>query len=495
MGITNTKRISCFLLCALLGLSSSGCAVLTHYTSRVGPARNAYIANDTERALTILDQQRLNVGSDRLCYLFEEGTLKHSASDFEGSRHVFFEAERMIDERDMRAIISLGKTAEQFGPLLLNEKTTTYEGEGYERVFLHTLQALNFVLDGDKEGARVEIRKAYQSAETIAELNEKKLAKIEEQLEYQNSQRPSTEHLNKDSIFGSINQTLSCDRDFCGLERKAIGIKNAYQNAFTYYLSSVVYEMNGDHNDAFIDCRTANELRSSVSATQKDLVRLAAKNGFRDDEEFYRERFDIDEENEPNDSGWLVVVFQCGVAIEKKQVWIPIPFPHAGMQSVAFPIYKPVPFSARGLSLYDGEKKLQSTDIVADMDGLAMRNLKDRIPEMVLRTAIRFAVKTYATYQLRKEMGSAGTLLGSALTAITEQADLRSWLLMPSNIQVARIPLKKGSRDIRFVLEGRGGQTLDTRNVSVDIEENKITLVNIRGVEDFVNEVQVAPPL
>jgi len=194
-------------------------------------------------------------------------------------------------------------------------------------------------------------------------------------------------------------------------------------------------------------------------------------------------------------SGDLVVVLQCGTAVEKKQIWVPVPIPKVGIQSFAFPIYRSVPYAARSATVVQDALQVGQTEMLADMDAMAVRNLKDRIPEMIIRTALRFAIKAYASYELNKNYGLAGAIAGSALTAITEQADLRGWLLMPSNLQIARIPMKEGQHNVTIVLRDANGHTLDTRDVTVKIERNKMTLVNLRGVQSIINDVQVSSSL
>jgi len=491
-----TNRLACrFLLCVLL-LPLCGCSVLTHYTDRVSPVRDVFVQGNPQGALSLLQTRKLNSATDRVCYLLEEGTLKHTAGDFAGSNQIFFDAVSIMQDRDMRAVVSGGKTLEQAGSVLINEKTIAYEGEGFERVFVHTLQALNFLLSNDKGSARVEIKKAYEEADWLEQRNYKKLEAAQDKLQEENAKRQQqNQQLSQTAILDNANSTFSQDPDYAMLQSKALSVLNAYQNAFTYYLSSLVYEMNGDYNDAYIDCKTAHQLRPGVPAVQRDLVRLAALNGFKDDLEQWEKEFGLNYAEMPMDVGDLIVVHQCGTAVEKKQIWVPIPIPEVGIQSFAFAVYRPVPFPAWAVSVVDGSTTLGATDFLADMDALAVRNLNDRIPEIVIRTAVRFAIKALATYQMKKEMGAGGALIGMALTALTEQADLRSWLLMPSNLQIARIPLPPGEHRLGIVLEDSRRQTLDRRDITVTIEKGKMTLVNLRGIQKIVNDVQISSSL
>ena len=45
----------------------------------------------------------------------------------------------------------------------------------------------------------------------------------------------------------------------------------------------------------------------------------------------------------------------------------------------------------------------------------------------------------------------------------TERADTRSWLTLPANVQMARLPLPPGSYDVSVELLGNSGQVIETR--------------------------------
>jgi hypothetical protein len=469
--------------------------MLTHYTDRMEPVRLQFEGSNFEGALSELNARNFGGATDKLCYLLEEGTIRHTGGDFEGSNNTFFAADEIMQRRYQRAIVSAGKTVEQLGSMLINEKTVAYEGEAFERVLMHGYQALNFLLLGDREAARVEIRKAYDEADRFEDLNRKKLQKLDEELGTDGSaQSPLARSLDKETIMGNFESTIFSDPDYQALESRALSLKNAYQNAFAYYLSSLVYEMNGEPGEAYIDCKTVHQLRPSFVPARADLVRLADESLLKKESAEWQELFKLEDDRKEN-AGDLVVVFQCGLAVEKKQIKIPIPLPQIGLKFVAFPIYRQMAFAADRVSVSEEGGLLGKTHVLADMDGMAVRNLKDRLPVIALKTAIRFAVRAYAMHEAYEEGGVAGMVAASALDFVLEQADLRSWLLMPSNIQVARIPMERGEHNITLVLHSNTGAAIGERKISVKIETNRITLVNLRGIFDIVGDVNVTSPL
>jgi len=74
------------------------------------------------------------------------------------------------------------------------------------------------------------------------------------------------------------------------------------------------------------------------------------------------------------------------------------------------------------------------------------------MPGIVLRTAIRAVLKSVAQEQANKAGAVAG-LLTTAVSVVSEQADDRSWRMLPERISVARATLPVGTQSIEFQAE------------------------------------------
>ena len=86
---------------------------------------------------------------------------------------------------------------------------------------------------------------------------------------------------------------------------------------------------------------------------------------------------------------------------------------------------------------------------IASIENLSRRSLKDHLPWIMLRSAIRAAVKGGAQAAAYKQNALAG-LAVNALNVATEQADERTWKLLPSEITIARIKLPEGTSTIKL---------------------------------------------
>ncbi len=122
--------------------------------------------------------------------------------------------------------------------------------------------------------------------------------------------------------------------------------------------------------------------------------------------------------------------------------------------------------------------------LVQDMNSIARENLEDMAGRNVLRAAARLAVKAgvaelgenIAEELTDNENVSSGIgLILSIFGAASERADLRAWLTLPAQIQMARLTLPRGTYPVSVTVNGR---TLTAEEV--EVTPGEITLVFFR---------------
>ena len=102
---------------------------------------------------------------------------------------------------------------------------------------------------------------------------------------------------------------------------------------------------------------------------------------------------------------------------------------------------------------------------------VAEHTLNARMPAITARTLARAVAKVHLQNTVTKPSGKDNDamvrLIGGVAMQIasiaTERADTRSWLTLPSNIQLARLPLSPGHYSVKIELLAAGGQIVDTR--------------------------------
>ena len=413
----------------ILMLALSGCSSLQNYTRKTAPARALIAAGNFNGALATFPETAAT-GKDEILIRLERGMILQDAGLFEQSSQEFELADTKIREFEDRAVISASKALSETESLLFNEQVMPYEGEDFEKILLHALNAVNYLMRGDLEGSRVEVRKSYEMQGVLADKHEKELMKA------QDDKNSSTwEH--------SFDQADA--QGYRSLKEKASTIYSVYQNAFAYYISSLVYELGGEPDDAYIDLKKAIQAYPSCRGIQQDLIRLSKKLGFKEDQELLENRFGKIEKI-PKDAVDVFVVFSYGLAPYKVPLTLPIPTSH-GFVFASLPIYQFSPSDmSGGAAVSDG--MIEDTSTVFDVDAVASRNLLDDFPIIFVKQVARSYIKAKATSQLAHSHGDFGALLGTLFSFVTEQADLRAWSSLPKQLQVARIFVPKSVTDI-----------------------------------------------
>lgn len=417
------------MVLAILSMSIQGCSSLQNYTRIATPARTEISRGYFQKALDVFPEKSAK-GRNEVLIRLERGMILQDMGQYAQSAHEFEQTDKIIKTYEERAVISAGKTASQAGTLFINEQFMPYEGKDFEKILFHTLDAMNYLMTGNLVDARVEVRRAYEQQEILSERHEKEMEKAKEEVGIQGWQR-------------SFEQA---DRQ--GYERirsKAASVYSVYHNAFASYLSSFVYELNGEPDEAYIDLKKALIASPGSKSIQMDLIRLAKILNYREEAEQWEARFGPGEKIKKQSID-VFFVFSSGLAPYKQAVTFPIPI-RRGFVFASLPIYQFSPsWIAGGEIEFDG-KKVQSS-VVFDTDAVASRNLMDEFPILFAKQIARSYLKAEATSRMAHNQGDWGAVLGTLLSLVTEQADLRTWSSLPKEIQVARTFVPVSTKEI-----------------------------------------------
>jgi tetratricopeptide (TPR) repeat protein len=434
------------------------------------PTRLIY-AGQPSAAVAALDETGLK-GSDRNAFLYhvQRGHLLHMARDYEASN------------REFEAAVSVAKALEPWSvtetlsDYTLNDAVKAYAGEDYERAYLHYYMALNYLEMDDLESALVECRRL-------------------------------------DEVFRELDARYEDD--------------GRYQDdGFIRYLSGLIYESMGKRDDALIDYRLAasayEEERGGDTGVPvpRGLMRSieALEGGARRSADGEAEIVVV------VDSGWAPFKVEKSVEVPIHRALVPEELRGrtnlAAYVKVAYPEYVSPPdahgafragvadSSCGGLDGPAGGAEprfaggsagmppgVRGAELVQDVDALARWTLERRKPAIVLRSTLRATAKQVALARAKHEReeerdsdsdkrpfagyrgdrgGFWGWLLGwlfedlaTHAVAEIEQADTRSWLLLPSTIWMVRVPVEPGEYDV-CVSAGDGSPPVSLGRVKVD---------------------------
>ena len=433
----------------------SGCGA--GYTRHMRGPLKKLGQRDYEGALQKLE--KADPAPDRLLYRLEKGLMLHYLGDYEASNQQFEKAERLIDKRITRSL------SRELASLLTNDAVRKYAGEEFESVLINYYRALNYQYLDQPQEALVECRKANLKLEKYA-------AAAEYELTYKN-------------------------------------------DAFLQYVTGLFFEAQEEWNDAYISYRDAEKgYRSYALGTGPpkilghDLLRSATRLGYQDHILEYLERYDWDGRYSAGATTGEVIVFaETGFIARKRQRDISLPIladdethrvwalsdemayrhhhrrHYANVEywlKVALPEYQAVSSQISGARLSAAGQTATGV-LVQDLDAIAMRNFKEKETSILARTAARALAKYIATEAAEKKSEILGFLV-NLFGVSTEAADTRSWLALPRQIHVARLPVQPGTVDLVLEFVNGNGRVVDGhRFVGVEVSAGQRVFLNYRS--------------
>lgn len=411
-------------------LALGGCAT---YSSSFGVIEHDLSARQYDAALQGIEKQAESK-KDRVLYLLNKGMVLRMKGDFAGSNQALEAAKA---EMERLYAVSVSENTLSF---IVNDATVSYAGDDYEQVLVHLYMALNYLELDQPNEARVE---ALQVDAKLRELGE---------------------HIS-DSKFT--------------------------EDAFSRYLTGMIYEERGEWSDALIAYRKAYEAYKKYQSNyglampamlKHDLLRLARRQGLPDEVARYQKEFGIDPPSpaatngpaggKSAEQGELVFVLNNGLAPIKREKAAGVIDPvSAILVRIALPYYESRSNNVVAARISVSGKQV-TTELMEDIDAIARKSLDSRLPAITARSVARAVVKVKTQKTLSGGRGNNENdamvgLLGSFAMQVaavaTERADTRSWLTLPANIQLARLSLPPGRYTIKAELLGAGDQVVAIR--------------------------------
>jgi uncharacterized protein len=150
----------------------------------------------------------------------------------------------------------------------------------------------------------------------------------------------------------------------------------------------------------------------------------------------------------------------------------------------AMPALKDVPSRTRFFTVAGEAAPVPvKTEPLTHLDPLLTSYLEENQSAMLLRTVIRVVTRTIAAEKTKSAISGSNPLLNLFLNIGTdvladqfEQADTRTWFLLPKTVQIARIPVKPGVHSFTVQAHDGSGNALGSTsfdNVSVKAGEKK----------------------
>ncbi|HUU45876.1 MAG TPA: hypothetical protein VM118_09095 [Acidobacteriota bacterium] len=463
------RRWSGVICVIVLAATAGGCA---SHTQKLAAVRAELVADRPDRALTEFGKHK-EKPSD-LLYLLERGYLEQAAGNFAASNAAFEAAELRAEDLFTKSVTG------ELASLVTSDNVLPYRGYAHELVMIHYYRAFNYLALDLYDDALVEARKANRRLTELAD------------------------------------------------EREG---KNAYANdAFMQYLTGLLYEDAGERNDAAVSYRDAwrgyADYRSLYGVKAPDglaagLYRSLRAIGADDEAAELADRFP-DSDIAADDANVIVFV-ETGFAPYLLPVDIILPifdrdndkryrdckncedeYASVLVGRYGDNIYS---YSASGTKLdhvlrfsfprmSDYTSAVDWVEVVRPdattgvvplepaqpLTAIAHGEFNDRLPKLLLKTIARALVKEFARRTAKKTDGVLGALINIA-NVVTEQADTRSWLFLPGRIRMMRLRLPPGTATLGLIFHDANDLAIDRKNVTVTVEEGRISLVRVRSYQ------------
>jgi hypothetical protein len=465
----------------LLTLALSACAgtsfgdLFSNYNKQMQGVKSAQQRGNFAQAVSLIPERSENNGSYALS-LLEKARLEFLANNHTQSQQDFALVYQQIQQAEQAAKIQLSRGIENIQAVISNDNATRYDIPYYEQSMLHCYQALNYLNQNDLSGALVEIRRANLVQKKALQANKKSLYDSQKEMKNKgiSSESLTSKYPSMDTAIGKV--------------------KNGFQNAYTFYLSGVLYEAAGQANDAYIDYKKALEIYPHNVTVQQDVWRLANKLGMSNDIQLFNKRFarnitqaisqNKSDQQNLAPSGQLVVLVEQGIIPSKQEISIHLPIftSHNDMRfySLALPSYQNRLRQYSGLSLNYQGNTYQSQEIVR-LQSLSAKQLQDEMPAIVTRQVVRLVAKEELRQQMSRKGGDVGNILASLYNIASEKADTRSWSTLPDSIHILRLDLAPGQQEVELNING------NSHTITIEINEDRQTLVKLTSIGNYTN--------
>ncbi|MGV8893863.1 MAG: COG3014 family protein [Burkholderiaceae bacterium] len=425
-----------YLLPAAAVLVLTACATGPTHDSKVAGTLTATSQGDISGAIKQLETQTEGANKADFLLNLEKGELMRIGSRYKESLAAFEVADAKVNAWEATAKSNPAKLMGQVGAVLMGDNSRDYEGQDYEKVMLTTRMAMDRISLGDLDTARVDIKRTHEREAVIAEFRAKETAAAEKEAE-EKGVKPTGKELD-----GYPVETLN--------DPEVLKLKNGFQNAWSHYMAGFVYEALNEPSMAAPGYRKAIELRPDLPVLEEGLRGLDSRTGFRRQKGATDVLFVVESGNAP--------------ARKSQKIFLPIPT-RRGLITVgiAFPVIYPDKNALNIDQINLGSMSLP-TALITDFNVMARKSLKDELPGIQLRSAVRAISKGLLQDQANKQLGPLAGLIGNVLAAATEpEADDRLWRALPGRVFIARSFVTPGEYDL-----GIPGQADGVKKITVD---------------------------
>lgn len=465
-------------LTAAIAAITTGCASTKHLKD----AETCFYAGQYADAATIAES-RFPAGEDAA----ERGRQKYILDNlYDGSAS-------LMDDKTAPAADAFQYAAEGIAEQDDSTFGSGYPTRTYDVSMAANYKALALWADGDIDGARVAFRLTADAQERADDRNAKAIRKAEDEAEKRKAEQEEKAESDAAAKGGSTGGILSSFMESVssGEAQKQINdykaeysgaewsVYDNFQVPSTWFLDGLF---------ALANAEEANDLEHASFAARKALEMVQSKPA--------KAIYNLAEARadgklpESELDKVFAVVFENGLGPEIQERRFDIPMPYNGsvyMLSFALPKLVRRNAAYSGLTVRDGAVSLGGTELIGDLDKVAVREFKSRLPgivaSQVFEAVVKLAVQVAVVEAVKQKHGGNAAFLVSLATSAASSAitgtDTRHWNLLPKEIQAC--VLKKPETPDRTVELWIPGAVAPLAKVSLPEKGISVIYVKVPG--------------
>jgi len=315
------------------------------------------------------------------------GLLQLLSADYPAS------IESLTQAKKEMAVLAATSISENAAAGTVNETLRSYSGYATDRVMVHNMLALSYLFNDDIDGARVEMLQA--------DIAMKKLA-------------------SRNSLLGQLTST--------------------------HLISAVIYEMLDEQSNALISYKNAESLLKERKlpvpvGLKQALLRLSYAVDRNGQYVSYKKTYSGFPTPTKNSNNQVFSLYFDGIVSNKKQNTIMVPSGNdEQLIRISMPAYPDINHKINRAKIADKNTQL-TTELIENLEVSVREDLAKEYPSILLLTTTS-AIAKYELVDHANKKDSLFGILVNIVTVLTEVADLRSWNMLPSNIQFAYLETK-----------------------------------------------------
>ena len=428
----------------------AGCATQTQQI-KMNESKDQFKNGDMQSTATTIQ----NVFKDKnTLYYMELGEVQRlqGPAQIPNSTQNLLAADQLVEQWEITTGAKLNRSLADVSAYVVSEGfSSTYDPKPYEVSLLSQTIALNHLAQGRWNDAMVEAKKMAQREKVIEELIARQVAVVAKaEQEQQNNQTTRGATSRIQNIHGYPVDLLD--------DEETRNLKNSYQNPGAYYLSGFIHESQGEASLAAPGYRLAIELRPNVNFFKTSIAKLDSNIANQGKKSFADTLIIIDTGFIPKISSQKIGQ-SFGFGGGSRLVTLTLPVIEKSTDR----------FTPSFVQLGD---RTADPELVANIDSMARKNLKDEMPSYVLRATSRALVSLAAQYMAdqtaqqaarrnnQNNQNSGGAAIVGAIAAMItgyslqsiNVADVRHWSTLPAQTYMARMGLPIGPTPLKFTL-------------------------------------------